>query len=361
MSRALRLSLVLSGIGAPLLAQAPTQRLAARADSLAALWQEARAMADLSDSLAHAVAPPVLDTIVAGSLRVIINPSPLPIQAAADGAWHVLDSVFGSAARRFSTTPIGIIAVEPDSVPRTTPSYRGQEVRWDIPEDELRQILLAIAPVPQPDSLLLAWLTMPVTALVRESSMREAAYVQLVAAPSTVVRQCYRGDFSACTIALGLDPASDHAVTWYVTPQERQSVVEGASFIFQNSQSEPDLQRCRIGVDSACIALLRRMAPSYLTRPLDGEARRALLLLALSAGGRDAYERMLTHPGVAPAEQLAVAAGEPMSRLITQWRDSIFAARPRPITVSLTEVVAGFAWILGFAGLAFRSTRWRVG
>ncbi len=360
MYRALRLGFLLSGVCQSLAAQSSAERFGKRADSLAVLWQEARALADLTDSLTHAIAPPDLDTIAAGALRVVVNPSALPIQAAANAAWRTLDSLFGHAAARMVSTPIRLIAVEPDSVPRTTPDYRGQEVRWDVPADELHQLLLAIAPVPQPDSQFLAWLTTPVPALVREASMREAAYMQLVSAPWTIVRRCYRGDIPSCTAALGLDAAVDPAVTRYVTPEERRRVVEGVEFLFQNGRGELESQGCRGGLDSLCTALLRQVSRSYLTRPLDGEARQSLLRLALAIGGRDAYARVLDHPGLDPAERLALAAGVPLAQLVAQWRDSIFAARPRPITVSLAETAAGFAWIVGFAGLALRSTRWRV-
>lgn len=289
---------MLLGVAAPLAAQAPPGRLAARADSLAALWREASAMADLTDRVAHAPAPPLLDTIVAGALRVIINPSPLPVRSAAGRAWRTLDSLFGVAAARVGASPVRLIAVEPDSVPRTTPSdYSGHqiEVRWDTPEEELRQLLLSYAPVPQPDSQFGAWLSTPVRALIRDREERESAYLQLVTAPWSVVRRCYRGDLASCTAALGLDATADPALTWYLTPEERQTAVEGMRFLFSDGRGELDLRRCRGGQDSVCSALLHEVPRHNLPRPLDGEVRYSLFRSALSVGGRESYERLLHH------------------------------------------------------------------
>jgi hypothetical protein len=189
----------------------------------------------------------------------------------------------------------------------------------------------------------------------------EAAYLQLVTAPWSVARRCYRGDLHACTIALGLDPSADPAMTWFTTPGERQSVVLAADFMYQNGRTEPDLQRCREGNDSACTALLHQTPVTSLTRPLDNEARQSVLAIALAMGGRDAYERILTHPDLKPGAELALAAGVPTERVVAVWRDSVLAARSRPVQVNLVETMAGLMWIFGFLGLALRSTRWRIG
>lgn len=362
MSRTVGLLLLLSGIaGRPLAAQTQAEQLARRADSLAALWQEARALADLTDSLAHVVAPPVLDTVSAGALRVIVNPSPLPVQEAAEGAWRILDSAFGTAAARMRDRPVRLVAIEPDSVARTSPAYRGQQVSWDTPAEELRSVVLIGADLPQPGPPLREWVSAPVATFFRDAAGREATYLQLVAGPYTIAHECYHGDLHACAIALGLDSALTPATDWYRTPAERRAVVLGSEFLYQNGRTQPDLDRCRAGDDAACIALLGQTPLPNLTRPLDTEARQSVLRVAVGLGGRAAYERALTHPDLAPAAALALAAGAPIDRVIAAWRDSVFAARPRPVSVNPVESVAGLLWIVGFAGLALRSTRWRIG
>jgi hypothetical protein len=239
--------------------------------------------------------------------------------------------------------------------------YQGQEVPWDAPEEQLQQIILVSAPVPQPGNDMEVWLSSTVSPFLTSRTHREAAYLQLVTAPWSVARRCYRGDLHACTIALGLDPSADPAMTWYVTPRERQSVVLAADFMYQNGRTEPDLQRCREGNDSACTALLHQTPVTSLTRPLDNEARQSVLAIALAMGGRDAYERILTHPDLKPGAELALAAGVPTERVVAVWRDSVLAARSRPVQVNLVETMAGLMWIFGFLGLALRSTRWRIG
>ena len=36
------------------------------------------------------------DTIAVGALRIVTDPSPLPVRAAAERAWPVLDSLYGA-------------------------------------------------------------------------------------------------------------------------------------------------------------------------------------------------------------------------------------------------------------------------
>src|SRR5512147_3276420 len=70
------------------------QRLQARADSLARLWDEADALANLADSLAHEALPSRMDTLTVGSMVIISNRSPLPLEAAAKLAWGQIDSTY---------------------------------------------------------------------------------------------------------------------------------------------------------------------------------------------------------------------------------------------------------------------------
>src|SRR2546427_1415420 len=75
-------------------------RLQARADSLLREWRRASAVADMVDSLNHARAAGGTDTISVGALRIVTNPSPARLREAAARAWPVIDSLYGTEARR---------------------------------------------------------------------------------------------------------------------------------------------------------------------------------------------------------------------------------------------------------------------
>src|SRR5438309_1064763 len=75
------LLLVVLACPSPLGAQDSTLvRLRHRADSLAREWRQADAVADLVDSLERERATSWKDTIRVGALRILANPSPLPLR-----------------------------------------------------------------------------------------------------------------------------------------------------------------------------------------------------------------------------------------------------------------------------------------
>src|SRR5439155_1362737 len=74
-------------LAAPLAAQDPVMdRLQRRADSLLSTWREAQRLADIADSLERERATAGSDTIAVGALRIIANPLPLALRAAAEAA-----------------------------------------------------------------------------------------------------------------------------------------------------------------------------------------------------------------------------------------------------------------------------------
>src|SRR5207302_1188043 len=109
-------------------------RLERRADSLARAWRQAGAVADVVDSLERERAGIGRDTIAVGSLRIIANPSPLPLRAAAQRAWPVIDSLYGDAARALEQRPIILHAYDPDTTVPREAHYVGIEAPWDMSE-----------------------------------------------------------------------------------------------------------------------------------------------------------------------------------------------------------------------------------
>jgi hypothetical protein len=60
-------------------------------------------------------------------------------------------------------------------------------------------------------------------------------------------------------------------------------------------------------------------------------------------------------------KHLERASGLDGDVLIRRWRQQVFDGRPMPITADERGRASTMLWILLFAGLAMRSTRWRFG
>src|SRR5258705_3504737 len=104
MSRILALVSAASLLAAPLQSQdSLVARERRRADSLLSTWREAQRLADVADSLERVRATASSDTIAVGGLRIIVNPSSLPLPEAAERASPVIDSLYGSAAEDFAS------------------------------------------------------------------------------------------------------------------------------------------------------------------------------------------------------------------------------------------------------------------
>src|SRR5713226_9638278 len=185
------LALGLVGVGVLSAQDSTLVRLRHRADSLAREWRQANAIADLVDSLERERATSGKDTISVGALRIVANPSPLPLREAAARAWPVIDSLYGPAAQDLARSPYIIRAIDPDTtVPRGT-LHVGMEVPWNLSESALTLLLQSNVPMPDPDPALRNWLGGTVRPSVRATWDREATYVQLVTAPSQAARDCF--------------------------------------------------------------------------------------------------------------------------------------------------------------------------
>lgn len=353
---------------APLAAQAAASRLRAdelkrleeRADSLAWLWSEAHALANLTDSLAHADPRGRTDTLAVGSLRIISNDSPLKIREAAARAWLVIDSLYGSAVTELERRPYLINAVDPDSVGRGREGW-GIEVPWDRSVEVLTNLLLVHTPMPPEDRAFRDWHGDVVRPSFRSRrSDLEQSYVALVTSPYGVGRDCYLGSLGGCRAALGLDDPAD-PLHVFRTPRERGSALRGWIGTFREPETMAALQGCRAGRDSSCIELMRLIPPRRLPRPVGLSARQTLVVTALRLGGREGYRRLLEHPDAPIAARLSQAAGVPLDTLLGRWRAEVVAARPAPVALPPLGPLVGLGWTALFGLCALRSSRWRVG
>ena len=362
MSRLLGLAVAASLLASPLRSQESLMvRLRRQADSLLDSWREAQLLADVADSLERVRATAGSDTIAVGGLRIIVNPSPLPWRQAAEQAWPMIDSLYGSAAEDLPRRPYIFRAVDPDSGVRRTVLHVGVELPWDLDVRATTTVLLTTVNAPDFDPALADWLGAALRPTLHSQSERAAVFVQLVTVPSQAVRACFLGDIARCKDVLQVGDSTGLLARWYATPAEREALItEAFTDYFARGATAPSLQRCRQHHDDACTALLQSLPPGTLPRPLAQAARLLIVREALRAGGRDAYRRLVTRPSAPIGERLSSAAGMDIDSLVARWRNNVLAARPKPLTLPWWASFAAIGWTAFFGFCALRSSRWRL-
>jgi hypothetical protein len=339
-------------------------RLRKQADSLAAEWRRANALAAVADSLDLERAAAGRDTISVGALRIVANRSPLPLREAAERAWPVIDSLYGPLARTLSSRPYFIRAFDPDTIARRSELRIGFEIPWDLDVERLTRFLLANVPIESPDPALGEWLGGQIRPPLRTAQDRAHVYVRLVTAPSGAARGCLLGDIRACQAALGLRDSVDAFLLWYPSSAERRALLRQTftEYFTNRGLSSVMWRACINGEDDSCTELLRSLPRNAIPRPLDQDARRLLVHLALQTGGREAYARLLSGADSARSlrDRLAAAAGVPADTLVSRWRAAIIASRPIPVSLPRWAVLAAIGWTVLLAGFGLRSSRWRA-
>jgi hypothetical protein len=352
--------LQLALLAAPLTAQQAAVR--ARADSLLHDWREARTLAELQDSLRRTAQLAGADTVRVGSLRILANPSPLPVQQAAALAWPVIERFYGPAAEAFRHRPFLLNAVDPDSAAGSPTLRPGLLVTWDLDASRLAALLCSLADLSAEDPALREWLGGPL--LPPDSSPASrlgGAYVQLVTAHSIVARRCLTGDPAACRLALTLDSADDPARRWYGPDGRRQIVVTDFATAFDRGARQAAWSACRDGSDSTCLELLHSLPPGSIPEPLDYASRRTFLEVARQVGGPETFQRLFATPSGPMGARLAAATRVSEDSLVLRWRSAVLAARPRSVSLPPWEAWLALGWVGVFAACGLRSSRWRVG
>lgn len=189
-------------------------------------------------------------------------------------------------------------------------------------------------------------------------------YREMVLARSGAVERCLAADVAACTSALGLGPDGRAVDVWYTPAERRVRALEKAGFDEVSGSSPmddlfgPALARCAEGTaPDACDALLDLDPESFI--PLSPNVRATLAARALERGGDGAWARLVDDPSMTPEEALAHAADLPLDELVSDWRAWIVRSRPEAQAGLGAQGALALLWILFFAALATRSTRWR--
>jgi hypothetical protein len=336
-------------------------RLQAEADSLAREWRQANALADLQDSLRKLGARAGRDTIRAGGLTILANPSPLPVAQAAARAWSEIERLYGPAAPSVTERPIVIEAIDPDTTVSSPPLGTVAQLRWNMSRPMMRQWLLNFVSDGAADPALRNWLGGPLlydTAAAAHDA--PSVYVELVTQPWGTVRRCFLGDIPACQVALTLGDTTAPLTRRYSVEERRSLVVDAYQGFFNHGSTQGDFHACAAGGDSACVHLLQGLPPGSLLRLLDYRARLSLVAFALQAGGSRAMGRLLAAPDQTVAARLAMASGLSVDSLTARWLRSIRAARPTPVSLPPWGAWLALGWIGVFATCGLRSSRWRV-
>jgi hypothetical protein len=361
--------LAAAGLAGTLAAQVPVvprsdsgiSRLAREVDSLAGEWRRANLLATLGDSVGHADRPSALDTFAVASLRIIVNPSRLPVRQAAARAWPVIDAFYGDEARRLVDRPYYLVAVDTGAAGRNLPAGPGLRVPVDYRPEALAQLLELNAPVESPGRAFEAWLGQPVRPAIRERQQLEAAYLELVTSPFRTTHECLLGRLDACLAALGLDTPHDPVRHGYADADDRRFVVHGLPSYAGGGEATPARQSCEAGQDRDCIAFLASLPETSLPLPLGRESRASLMRLALRAGGREAYTRLIRSDTVPLPDRLGLVAGMPVESLVGRWRIDVLAARPEPVALPPIGPPAALVWVAVFGACGVGSSRWRLG
>jgi len=343
-----------------------------RLDSLAIVAARARAaVVAYDDSVRRAATR--LDTVQAGALRILAEPSLAPMVK--DVGRRVVDSLaprLGAAMERLSGHTFAVrryvpspwevrLRKDPEVLVASVSATGAETQRWRGPENAaaveaaLRDAALSTAFF-ESDRAFFGWMgsTVPTDSVHTSEWARHR--LLLVSSPTSVGLRCYQGDLPACKLVLGIEPPTDHTMQWYDSAARRRLVQSNGATARRISGRATEA--CERGSDSACVALMRQFPPSAFPNPVHPLVRLGLVRYALSVGGAGATLRLLAD-NRAPAERIAAAANVPLDAVLQQWQRRVRDTRIPSRDLSSGIVWLTIVWVAGLGLLSTRSSRWR--
>lgn len=288
------------------------------------------------------------DTVRVGALTVIVaRPVGDRARASIDTVWAGIDSLYGASA----------LALRSHTFALKFPGTNLVVLPGEIAVDSGNLFNSAISQLSQlADTGLTDWLVGVFTPLRLDRIRWDLLYVELAATPWSRIEACYADRLASCRLALGLDGREDPITQWY-SPEDRQRLVGVAS----NDPGDEALRRRCLEqrADAACRDAFLAVHPGRVPPPLSAYSRSTLLQLALSLGGRGAYDRLMASRGQPIGVRLGLAAHLPSDSLVLQWRRRVVAARPPSSALSASSAWMSVGWCLIIGFLALRSSRWR--
>lgn len=203
---------------------------------------------------------------------------------------------------------------------------------------------------------------------------------------SIATRACLDGDVGACRSAFDVDRTrldrwwldSDGTrkvaaiaaweaqqvellESWYTPEERRLLVAERLRYLYGRTRATaPAWGLCvEQGDFDTCDRLLVQTWTDHA--PLPGSVRESLLAFAIEQGGDGAWDRLTEDPSMPAGPALEYASAMPLDALVAGWRELVVSSRPRTFGDLLPRSGLTLMWIVFFAALAMRSTRWRLG
>lgn len=380
MCRRKRLSTVwaialLLAVASPVQAQQTEAELQRQIDSLAPLVeqagieaqaaQQALEAAARAEALAGGVADRTVDTLRIHGMRILVSPDDAPTaRELFEEVWS--ETYRGTSSPWFSRrTFVYQIALRGSQEIQVGPDEQRQGVLispWFSRDQTKKHIRSAIGQVLAQD--------LGGTALGDWShggnpfEGRDPAqlYRWMVATASVAVHSCLDGGVDACIASLSLGPQSrDPLHVWYTA--EQLAAIDASRL----DQPYRDLRACEAGMPTAgtprtdtgdpdCESL--RGHAIWSLAPIRF-ARETLVGQALERGGLGAWSRLVEDPSMSPEQALEYASGVDLEELVTEWRAWIVTNRPEVYAGLGGKSAFALLWVLVFAALATRSTRWR--
>lgn len=349
-----------------------TAQLRHRADSLLRLWREAntfaRVQVSLDDARRQGTARATRATaairserpVQRGGLMVIASePDSIPLQETVPRTWAALRATYGSRADSLASQPVHIIVINSEREPVV--EARARRVPAHIAPDLLERTLLGLIGSPRADGRLSRWLGGAVHVLLDTARARSETYMQLVTG-GVAARACFRGDLNRCADALELPEDSTFYLTTFNAAERREAVARARQPDVLEQVPRAQYTQCvNHADDSACVHFLQALGRDQVPRPLDGNARDALVFTALAMGGDSAYDRLVQDTTAPVVKRLEHAARAPVAAIVSRWRHDVLAARPSSPSVPLRETVFALGWVGLLTAGAVRSSRWRLG
>lgn len=363
------LALSLSAFGGARAQVLDTARLHHKADSLLALWRDAndlgRVQQAVRDVRRHRAAQVARATaairgehpVRAGDLMVIADhPDSIPLRDAADRAWSILATTYGSQAASLAAQPIRLVVGS-----AKIPSPTTRRVPRNVTVSELERTLIGMAGQPKVDARFSRWLGNTVHPVFDTAAVRSGTYVQLVTAGAAAATSCFQGSVDGCIAALQVAEDSQFYLSVYDAGQRRAAVALARSPDVVDPADHARYGHCVDDqLDSACIEFLRGIPLPQIPQPLNFEARNLLVSTALVLGGPGAYDRLMADSTLPVAKRLERAANAPLDKIVGSWRSNVMAARPVATRVPAGDAALAVGWVGLIAFGAIRSTRWRL-
>jgi hypothetical protein len=196
---------------------------------------------------------------------------------------------------------------------------------------------------------------------LRAASDAEAAdaYVEYATTESAVVRRCRARETAACLDALGVDSSAGSRLDRWYTADDYRALVRTAAPARDDSAAVAAWIRCRrTGEEASCMIAARALTNARVPLPLSPSVRFGFLREVLDAGGKGAFDRLVSSTGTV-RDRLTAAAGEPLDRTVIRWLDRLERSRPRRMPIPATLLVASLGWSGLILGLALvRRTSW---